>query len=309
MPDSRVKVTHHEYPSVRNQVWRSEHSRMERSIKDQIVDTDWPKLTLGQRIRHLEVEGYVVVPDLLTPAHVAALREELVRIPTQPADYTEKKQYHNDIQWAGGALTELSAHPPMIEFLAELFGDTPILMTYDYSRSEPGCPAIILHCDGQPWGSKIFGPQQSCPRLIRVLYYLQDLTREAAPFRVVPRSHLSFHDDANPYCRYKEHPEQMMVTCQAGSAVLINQNVFHGNYPNHSDNTRELLGIAYRPAWAGPCETVRQWDPLQLARVSTAVKAVMRDPNTRMWTYDAPNVPPDLKSEARGIDPSRWERQ
>lgn len=281
---------------------------MSTAVKDRIVTTDWSQLTLGQRIQHLEVEGYVVLPDLLTPEHVSRLREELSRIRTHGAGYTDKKQVHNDIQWAGGAITELIAHPPTIDFLSELFGNTPIMMTYDYSRSEAGCPAINLHCDGQPWGTRIFGPQQSCPKLVRVLYYLQDLTPEAAPFRVVPRSHLSFHNDANPYLRYKEHPEQVMVTCRAGSAAMINQNVFHGNYANRSDHARELLGIAYRPTWAGPCEPVPEWGEDELAKVPPDVRRMLGDPNTRIWMYDAPDVPPDLKSKAPGIDPSRWER-
>ena len=274
--------------------------------KDRLVTTDWSQLTIGQKIQHLEVEGYVVLPDLLSPEQVSHLRDELSHIPTKGVGYTDKKQVHNDIQWSGGAITELIALPPTIDFLTKLFGDTPIMMTYDYSRSEPGCPAINLHCDGQPWGTRIFGPQQSCPKLVRVLYYLQDLTPESAPFRVVPRSHLSFHNDANPYLRYKEHPEQEMVTCRAGSAALINQNVFHGNYANHGDQARELLGIAYRPTWAGPCEPVPGWDEDKLAKVSPEVRRVMGDPSTRIWMYDAPDVPPDLKSEAPGIDPSRW---
>ena len=32
-----------------------------------IDDRDWTALTLGDRIRQLEVEGYLVLPDLLTP--------------------------------------------------------------------------------------------------------------------------------------------------------------------------------------------------------------------------------------------------
>ena len=280
---------------------------MTTATQDRIVDTDWSALTLGQRIGHLEVEGYVILPDLLSAEHVAALRAELKWMDTQAADYTDKKQYHNDIQWAGGALTELIGHEPTIAFLKHLFGEDVIMMTYDYSRSEPECPAINLHCDGQPWGTKIFGPEQSCPRLVRVLYYLQDLTPQAAPFRVVPRSHLSFHNDANPYLRYKEHPEQVMVTCKAGSAALINQNVFHGNYPNRSDQVRELLGIAYRPTWAGPCDHVKPWDSQQLAKVTPAVRAVMKDRNTRIWRYEGENVPADMPSEAPGIDPSRWD--
>ena len=279
------------------------------TLKDQLVKTEWAQLSKGEQIRHLEVEGYVVLPGLLSSDLVGQLRDELSRIKTTGADYTDKKQVHNDIQWAGGAITELSAHPPTIEFLSALFGDLPILMTYDYSRSEPGCPAINLHCDGQPWGTKIFGAEQSCPKLIRVLYYLEDLTPTCAPFRVVPRSHLSFHNDANPYLRYKEHPEQAMVTCNAGDAVLITHNVVHGNYANNGDYARELLGLAYRPTWAGPCDTVPEWPDEKLATVSPAVRDIMRDRNTRIWMYDAPNVPPDLASEAAGINPSRWERE
>ena len=271
-----------------------------------IVDTDWESLSLGDRIRHLEVEGYVVIPAVLGPDHVARLHAQLERIETHGAGYTDRKQVHNDIQWAGGAITDLIAHPPVIEFLVRLFGCDPIMMTYDYSRSEAGCPAINLHADGQPWGTKIFGPEQSCPRLVRALYYLQDLTPERAPFRVVPRSHLSFHNDANPYLRYRQHPEQVMVTCRAGDACLINQNVFHGNYPNQAREAREMLGIAYRPTWAGPYEEVEPWPREQLEQVSPEVRAVLGDRNARIWHYDAGSVPDDLKDEAPGINPSRW---
>ena len=33
-----------------------------------------------------------------------------------------------------------------------------------------------MHTDGQPHGSNLFGYEGSCPRLIRVLYYLDDLS-------------------------------------------------------------------------------------------------------------------------------------
>jgi hypothetical protein len=80
-----------------------------------------------------------------------------------------------------------------MEFLRALFGDEIVFMTYGYARSEPGHPGISLHTDGQPYGSRIFGYEGSCPCHVRVLYYLDDLTTEVSPFRVVPRSHLSMH--------------------------------------------------------------------------------------------------------------------
>lgn len=276
--------------------------------KDRIVETDWARLAMGERIRHLEVEGYLVLPGLLDSAHLERLKAETSKFETFHVDYSVHQKGCQDIQFWGGAITELIAHPPAIDFLKVLFGSQVITMSYDYARSEPGHPGISLHCDGQPWGSRIFGYEQSCPRLIRVLYYLQDLTPEVSAFKVVPRSHLSFHSQANPYLRYEEHPEQVMVTCRAGSAVLINQNVFHGNYPNIGAYAREMLGIAYRPAWAGPSGKVKPWNPQELARVPDAVRELMADPNTRIWNYDGGNKPANMPREAAGIDPSRWEQ-
>ena len=42
--------------------------------KDHIVDTPWSSLSMGDRIRHLEVEGYVVIPDILPLDLVGQLR-------------------------------------------------------------------------------------------------------------------------------------------------------------------------------------------------------------------------------------------
>ena len=244
---------------------------------------------------------------MLTPDQVAHYTPSWSRSPTESPDYTDKKKAHNDIQWTGGAITELIANPPMIAWLERLFGDLPVLMTYDYARSEAGCPAINLHADGQPWGSKIFGAEQSCPRLVRVLYYLQDLTPERAPFRVVPRSHLSFHNQrqslpALPRASGRGDGDLL------GRCCLFDQpERLHGNFPNRSGQAREMLGLAYRPPWSGPFEPVATWSEQQLSGVSRAVRAVMTDRNRRIWLPDAGNVHPDMPSEAEGIDPSRWE--
>lgn len=273
----------------------------------QICQTDWSKMSKGEMIKHMEVEGYLVIPNALDKSQVENLRKQLKGVKTRASDSTPLKQVHNDIQFLGGAITDLIANPNVIPFLKMLFGHEVIMMTYDYSRSEPGCPPIHLHADGQPWGSKIFGPEQSCPKLIRVLYYMEDLTPDRAPFRVVPRSHLSFHNDANPYLRYREHPEQVMVTCKTGSAVLIHPNVFHGNFPNKTNEVRELLGISYRPAWSGPHEEVPEWDEKQLKLLKKEVRELMGSRNKRIWNYHAPSIQDNMPMEAAGINPSRWE--
>ena len=180
------------------------------------------------------------------------------------------------------------------------------MMTYAYARSEPGHPGISLHTDGQPYGSEIFGYAGSCPVLVRVLYYLDDLTPDVSPFRVVPRSHLSLHAEANPYMRYEAHPEEVMVTAKAGSAVLIHPQVFHGNFPNHGDRSRELLAIAYRPAWAGPIAEIPEWDAEQLKTVDSQVRPYLGSRNQRRGDFYGGNKPANMSSQAPGINPSRW---
>ena len=208
-----------------------------------IDDRDWSKLALGARIRQLEVEGYLVLPDLLSPEYIARLKAQTALLDTIHADYSERQRVRANMSFVGGAITELIAHPPTISFLRTLFGDDLVVMSYTYARSEPGHPGISLHTDGQPYGSGIFGYEGSVPVMVRVLYYLDDLTPEVSPFRVVPHSHLSLHADGNPYTRYESHPEEVMVPVKAGSAALINHKVFHGNFPNTGDRPRELLAI------------------------------------------------------------------
>jgi len=276
-------------------------------MNHQLCTQNWHQLKLGQQIQSLEVEGYLVLPDLLDEDQIGRLKAETAQLETTAVDYSIHQRGCPGVQFTGGAITDLIAHRPTINFLGTLFGNDVVMMGYDYARSEPGHPGISLHADGQPYGSAIFGMQGSVPWMVRVLYYLDDLTPEVSPFRVVPRSHLSMHDDANPYLRYKSHPEEVMVTLKAGSAVLINHRVFHGNYPNTGDWSRDMLAIAYRPAWAGPQSDVEAWDPEQLARLPEEVQRLMTNPNQRRGNYDGGNKPPNMESEAAGINPSRWD--
>ena len=279
----------------------------EEVARAQLDTTDWAGLSRSEQIAALELEGYVLIPNVLSPETVNAVGAELNRLETTPVDYSDHQRGHPDVLLSDSPHSiGLIAHAPIVDFLSQLFGDELICTSCGYSLSEPGHPGIAIHTDSQPYGSQIFGMQASSPCLVRVLYYLDDLTRECSPFKVIPRSHLSLHADANPYRRYLSHPQERMVTCRAGSAVIINQKVFHGNYPNHSDGRRRLLAIAYRPAWAGPIDDVPDHDKEMISRLPQEVRPFFGSMNTRHIEYDLPNRPDDMQREAAGINPSRW---
>ena len=269
--------------------------------------TDWADLTRQERIRSIELEGFVVIPDLLSPQQISALHGELDSLPMRSTDYSEHQKGCPDV-WRHDCPVAIDAiaNPPIIEFLTDLFGDTLICTSVGLGCSEPGHPGIAIHTDSQPYGSKIFGVQASSPVLARVLYYLDDLTPDCSPFKVIPRSHLSMHRDASPYGRLLSHPDELMVTCKAGSAAIINQKVFHGNFPNHSDRPRRMLAIAYRPAWAGPIDDVEDRGEEEVARLPDEIQPFFRSLNTRDIEFDLPNRPDNMARDAAGISPRRW---
>ena len=41
-----------------------------------VDDRDWSVLTPGERIRHVEMEGYLVIPDLLSSEQIASLKSD-----------------------------------------------------------------------------------------------------------------------------------------------------------------------------------------------------------------------------------------
>lgn len=270
--------------------------------------TDWSSLKASARLQSLELEGYAVLPGLLGAELLDALREETSKLQTTPVDYSEHQRGCADLEWTDSPrVIQLIALPAMVQFLSGVLGDDLICTSVAYAFSGPGHPGIALHTDAQPYGSKIFGTQASSPCLVRVLYYLDDLTPERSPFKVVPRSHLSLHCDGNPYQRYLSHDEELMVLCPAGSAVIINQHVFHGNYPNFSSEPRRLLAIAYRPAWAGPIAKVPEHEAEQVASLPENVQPFFRSPNTSGVDFDLPNRPEGMRRTAPGIAPSRWQ--
>lgn len=117
-----------------------------------IDDRDWHQLTVGERIRQLEIEGYVVLPDLLDADHIARLKAQTATFETTHVDYSVHQRGRNNLEFFGGAVSDLIAFPPTLDFLRTLCGNELVLMSYDYSSSDPGHPGISFHCDGATLG-------------------------------------------------------------------------------------------------------------------------------------------------------------
>jgi ectoine hydroxylase-related dioxygenase (phytanoyl-CoA dioxygenase family) len=269
--------------------------------------TDFSTMTRPEQIRHLEVEGYLVLPSILDADMVARIKSELADAEMSHTSYSvNQTRGVEQPQWISPAAAELIGYPPLIDFMTDLMGPEIVFTRGFFQRTLPGSPGISMHTDGQPHGSNLFGYEGSCPRLLRVLFYLDDLTEQRAPFRLIPRSHISFHAEASPYARYTSHPEEITIIVPAGSAVLIPSLLLHGSHPNKDSQPRELLQLGYRPAWAGPIQPVEEWDPALVAAAPEIAKPFLKSLNTTGQNWEQEHKPTGMKSEAPGINPSRW---
>jgi len=269
---------------------------------------DFTTFTRPQLVRHLEVEGFVVLPAILPPDLIAKIKAELADIEMTHTSYSECQTRSTvQPQWYSRVAAELIGYPPMIEFLKHVMGPDIMFTRGFFQRSLPGCPGISIHTDGQPHGSDLFGYEGTCPRLLRVLYYLDDLTADRAPFRLIQRSHISFHAESSPYRRYISHPEEITLTVPAGTAVIVPSLLMHGSHPNRDDSARELLQFGYRPDWAGPAGTIEEWDPDLVANAPDIAKPFLKSLNTTEAQWEQPHKPPNMEREAPGINPSRWD--
>ena len=273
-----------------------------------VDETDWASMTLGQRLRHFEVEGFVVLPGMLDAVEIERLESELADVAMVGRSYSDRQtESTSPPQWQSRAVAELIAHPPVIDYLRALIGPDIIFTLGVFQRTWPGAPGISIHTDGQPYGSSIFDYEGSSPRLLRVIYYLDDLPPKRSPFRLMPRSHLSFHAEANPYLRYESHPEEISLCLKAGSALIFPKDLFHGTHPNTDDVPRSMVQFGYRPGWAGPIQPVPEWDPELVAAAPDQAGPFLQSRNKTGAQWQLEHKPKDMATDAPGIDPRRWE--
>ena len=104
---------------------------------DAIRDTtDWSRLSTAQKIKHLEIEGFAVLPDMIPSEMLRNIRQEVDRLPTQGTDYSEHQRGCSDVQWTDSpTCIDLIALPAMVEFLSTLFGDDLICTSCVFALS------------------------------------------------------------------------------------------------------------------------------------------------------------------------------
>ena len=251
------------------------------------------KLT-AEQLSFYDLEGYLVLPHLLSDGDMAPAREAM----QQKVD-----QIAHDL-FKDGLITDPFASEPFATRLARLFEKLSDKEFLRYGRSWrdrfPGYfrlmsnPKILNVVESLlgpeifanpvynvrpkvpkvaagivPWHQdKSYWPDANAAPVITVWIPLVDATFENGCLHVIPRTHrrrmLHHHNETYTGTGYTElddqfikphHAEVVPLPLEAGGAIIFNDRFMHSSTANHSNHVRWSVDLRYQPVEQDPMPT------------------------------------------------------
>ena len=230
-----------------------------------ILDVAPLVLTQQQRACYLE-QGYLLVKDVVDEATLQRLKDALGELRdrgclsqdcstdfefdvTEGNDTTELRQVlcsadHHPTLWS------YASRPPMTDLVADVVGPNVKFMQANVSFKRPGGR-------GFPWHQDIaFLPCSNLSPLM-VFTFLEDVTPDMGPTKLIPGSHGGerydhYDENGNWLGKIADHEVQRIpvekavsVTGPAGSVLMVNCAIVHSAEPNCSTRPRPMVINGY----------------------------------------------------------------
>jgi ectoine hydroxylase-related dioxygenase (phytanoyl-CoA dioxygenase family) len=196
----------------------------------------------AQTAERLDRDGYVPLPGVLSAAQLEAIRTRLAELLAAEGDRAGLEVHQEagtdrlaDLVNKGEMFWPCFTDPRVLASMAHVLGDFK-LSSLNFRAALPGQGHQNLHTD---WGGPVEpGAYQVC----NSIWLLDDFTETNGATRVVPGSHrfgtvprLALADPA------ARHPDEVLVTGQAGTVVIFNSHLWHGGTRNRGDRPRRGL--------------------------------------------------------------------
>lgn len=223
-------------------------------------------------------QGYLPLPGLMSPAQVAAIRGRVQALIAEEGEGAgaEFKQEDGADRLANlvdkGPLFETCfSHPRVLAAMNLVLKGDFKLSSLNGRAARPGQGRQALHAD---WAGGVDpGDFQVC----NSIWLLVDFTPDNGATRVVPGSHKTGRhpsdalDDPGA-----SHPDEILLTGQAGTVVIFNSHLWHGGTLNQTESPRYALH-SYFTRRHNP-QQINQRDFLSaetLARLSPAQRFIL----------------------------------
>ena len=218
-------------------------------------------MTLQQHLDQYKRDGYTVFPGYLSVDQVAqwrlALDPEFDRLFAQRLDKPRSKivpllAHEGLAPLATGHLV----NPQMLDFAELVMGPFVQLDSFEVSgfpirEPELGGHVDLWHRDAfyitETWSHYPLTYEQqprpyTPPLACNCLTYLQEMTPQSGPLRVVPGSHLDYTKIPEEE-QHQPHPREQLLSLKAGDMVFTHHELLHSGTWNISDEYRYFLSI------------------------------------------------------------------
>jgi ectoine hydroxylase-related dioxygenase (phytanoyl-CoA dioxygenase family) len=172
----------------------------------------------------------------------------------------------------GPVFQEIVAHRLVLEFVKAVLGERVKLSSLNARMVLPGCDSPQpLHADMAALSD------ESGYWVCNTIWMLDDFTLENGAPRIVPGSHLlgRLPSDVMPdLC--DAHPEEKILTGEAGSVIVMNAHAWHGGMPNRTSSPRTAVHGFYA-RWDKPQQQYqkRMLDPSVQAALSPELRGLL----------------------------------
>lgn len=235
-----------------------------------------------QTINEIDVYGFALIPNVLTPDQVDTLKDALMRC----AEISGEDGYLNrggtsmlvrNLPTLDPAFFQVIDHPTILPILEHYLAQSMILGSLSARIVRPGDGLQNFHSDIP---GHMLNPVS--PVMMNTVWPLVDFNPEIGGTRIVPGSHRSGHDGP-PVGFDVQHVFQ--PTCKAGSVLIFNGQCWHAGGANQTTDNRYAVFAHYRksmlmfqldPHDSFPDEWFEQLNPRQreLLRMHQGLRAL-----------------------------------
>jgi ectoine hydroxylase-related dioxygenase (phytanoyl-CoA dioxygenase family) len=209
---------------------------------------------MNDQLARYRRDGYTVFRSAYNEETMQTWRDEQDRLEAaSTGPFAQKRSFWfgNMLERAPQLMWQAVANPLVLDFAEQVVGpfvqlDNLTLAAFPSKDiDDPTARQCSWHRDR--WAHMPSG-QYDRPLSMNAICYLQDLTDENGPLRVITGSHITPVTMGEEE-RAAPHPDEELLYLQAGDLVLTHNGLLHSGTPNTSGKKRYFFSVYYNISW------------------------------------------------------------
>jgi ectoine hydroxylase-related dioxygenase (phytanoyl-CoA dioxygenase family) len=271
-------------------------------LKHTPINTPLPEL-----LAQMDEDGYVILPSLLPPSQVKAIRNALApHLQRKLLGRNDFEGYESERVYAllakSPVFADLAAHPLVLDVCEHMLGPNFMLSACLAINSHPGENAQPLHFDDSFY--KVPRPRPAYG--VSAFWAIDEFTDSNGATEIIPGSHkwgsdapigASFYQAFinGKHVPVEDHPALQKVVMPAGSLMLTPGTLWHRGGANNSNASRLAITPQYCVAWGRQMESM-------LLSVPPHIVAKYPERVQQLLGY---SIHPPFMGHANGMHPNR----